>query len=151
MEDSKKIIFGILLVSIFVLVVAVSSLYVQTEISSGNACGCFIPIPLFIPFISSIGLFIGTMVYYLLSPRFKANKIEKKSLLKFLEGDERKIFSILLEEKEINQADLVRNSGLSKVKISRILKKLQNRGILEKKSIGKVNMVKLNKEISDLI
>ncbi len=150
MEQSKKIIFGILLVSIFVLIVSISSLYVQTEISSGNACGCFIPIPIFIPFIASIGLFIGTIVYYLLSPRFD-RKVDKKSLLDFLEGEERKIFKIILEKPEINQAELVRESGLSKVKVSRVLKRFKSRGLVEKETIGKINIVKLKEKISSLL
>ena len=150
MEDSKKIILGILILSIFVLIVSVSSLYVQTEISSGNACGCFIPIPIFIPFIASIGLFIGTMIYYMFSPKFD-KKIDKKSLLNFLDGDERKVFEVVLDKKEINQAQLVRETYLSKVKISRIIKRFENKGIIKKISIGKINMIKLYKKISELL
>ena len=151
MEDSKKVILGILILSVFVLIVSVSSFYVQTEISSGNACGCSIPIPLFIPFLASIGLFMGTMIYYLLSPKFDKKKIDKNSLLNFLEGDERKVFGVVLDKKEINQAQLVRETNLSKVKISRIIKRFENKGLIEKVSIGKINMIKLNKKISELI
>lgn len=150
MNDSKKVVFGILILSVFVLIVSVSSLYVQTEISSGNACGCFIPIPIFIPFIASIGLFIGTMIYYMFSPKFD-KKIDKNSLLNFLDGDERKIFRVMLDKKEINQAQLVRGTDLSKVKVSRILKRFENKGLIEKVSVGKINMIKLNKGISEII
>ena len=151
MEDSKKIISGILILSIFVLIVSVSSLYVQTEISSGNACGCVIPIPIFIPFIASIGLFIGTMVYYILSPRFNKEKIEKKTLARFLEGDERKVFYEILNEKEVNQAKIVKQTNLSKVKVSRIIKKLEGRGIVEKSTVGKINIIKLPEDIKKII
>lgn len=150
MNDSKKVVFGILILSVFVLIVSVSSLYVQTEISSGNACGCFIPIPIFIPFIASIGLFIGTMVYYMFSPKFD-KKIDKNSLLNFLDGDERKVFRVMLDKKGINQAELVRETNLSKVKVSRILKRFENKGLIEKISVGKINIIKLNKGISELI
>ncbi len=151
MEESKKIILGILILSVFVLIVSVSSFYVQTEISSGNACGCSIPIPLFIPFLASIGLFIGTLIYYMFSPRFEKNKLDKKSLLNFLGGDERKVFGVMLDKKEINQAQLVRETNLSKVKVSRIIKRFENKGLIEKISIGKINMIKLKREISELI
>ncbi len=151
MEDSKKVILGILILSVFVLIVSISSFYVQTEISSGNACGCSIPIPLFIPFLASIGLFMGTMVYYLISPKFDKKKIDKNSLLNFLDGDERKVFGIVLDKKEINQAQLVRETNLSKVKVSRIIKRFENKGLIEKVSVGKINMIKLNKKISNLI
>jgi len=148
MNDSKKIIFGILILSIFVLIVSTTSLYVQTHISSGNLCGCFIPIPLFIPFIASIGLFIGTLTYYLLSPRFDKNRLDKKFLLNFFDGEERNIFEVILEKNEITQAELVKRTGLSKVKVFRILKRFENKGLIEKTSLGKTNLIKLNKEIS---
>ncbi len=151
MDDSKKIVLGIMLISIFVLVVAVSSLYVQTEISSGNACGCFIPIPIFIPFIASIGLFIGTLIYYMFSPRFENKKIDKNVLLDFVEGDERKVLKKLIDNKELGQAEIVRETGLAKVKVSRIIKKFEERGIIEKNRIGKINNIKLRKEILDII
>jgi len=53
------------MLSIFVFIVAISSLYVQIQIVEGNICGCLIPLPLFIPFIASVGLFIGTLSFYL--------------------------------------------------------------------------------------
>jgi len=151
MNDAKKIVFGILILSIFILVVSISSLYVQTKISSGNVCGCFIPIPLFIPFIASIGLFIGTLIYYLLSPKFDKKKIDKNSLLNFLEGDERKVMELLIEKKEITQAEIVRKTNLSKVKVFRILKRFENRGLIEKSSIGKTNMIILSESINKLL
>jgi len=150
MNDAKKVVFGILILSIFILVVSVSSLYVQTQISSGNTCGCFIPIPLFIPFIASIGLFIGTLIYYLLSPKFNKKKIDEKILLNFFEGDERKVLEHLVGEKEITQAELVRKTNLSKVKVFRILRKFENLGLIEKNSIGKTNMVRLSKNVMKL-
>jgi len=151
MEDSKKVILGILILSVFVFIVSIISLYVQTEISYGNACGCAIPIPLFIPFIASVGLFIGTMIYYFLSPKFEKKKIDKKFFLNFFEGEERKVFEIILNKKEANQTEIVKESNLSKVKVSRILKKFENRGLIEKLSIGKINKVRLKKEILELL
>ena len=150
MDNSRKIIYGILILSVFVLIVSISSLYVQTEISSGNACGCFIPIPIFIPFIASVGLFIGTVTYYMFSPRFD-KKLDKNILLNFLEGDGKNVFEIILEKKEVNQAKIVKESKLSKVKVSRILKRLEENGIVEKHTVGKINLIKLNKNIAEII
>ena len=150
MDHRKKIISGILILSVFVLIVSICSLYVQVEISSGNACGCAIPIPVFIPFIASIGLFIGTVTYYLFSPKFD-RKIDKKVLLNFFEGEERKVFEVILNKKEVNQAEIVRESGLSKVKVSRILKRFESKGLVEKISVGKINKVKLSEGILKLV
>lgn len=146
----KEIFAGMLVLSIFVLIVSITSFYIQTQISSGNICGCAIPIPLFIPFIASIGLFIGTLVYYLFSPKLEKAKIDKKSLLKFLSGDEKRVFQKILEKKSITQASLTRETNLSKVKVFRVLKRLKNKGLIVKSSHGKTNLVELDEEISKL-
>ncbi len=146
----KEIFIGMLAFSVFVLIVSVTSLYIQTQISSGDACGCAIPIPLFIPFIASIGLFIGTLIYYLFSPKLERPKIDKKTILKFLSGDEKKVFEQLLEKKSITQASLTNKTNLSKVKVFRVLKKLENKGLVSKSSHGKTNLIELDKKISKL-
>ena len=151
MNESKKVAIGILIFSIFVFIVSLSSLYVQTEISSGNVCGCFIPIPLFIPFIASVGLFIGTLIYYLISPRLNKKKLHKKLLLNFFTGDERKIFGIILEKCEVTQSEIVKLSRLSKVKVFRILRRLENRNLIEKKPLGKTNLIVVNENVKELL
>ncbi|MCD6478056.1 MAG: hypothetical protein J7K87_03560 [Candidatus Aenigmarchaeota archaeon] len=151
MNESKKVVIGILIFSIFVFIVSLSSLYVQTEISSGNVCGCFIPIPLFIPFIASVGLFIGTLIYYLISPRLNKKKLHKKLLLNFFTGDERKIFGIILEKCEVTQSEIVKLSRLSKVKVFRILRRLENRNLIEKKPLGKTNLIVVNENVKELL
>ncbi|MBU4342216.1 MAG: hypothetical protein KJ928_06435, partial [Candidatus Altiarchaeota archaeon] len=49
----------------------------------------------------------------------------------------------LVREKKMEQTYLVAESGLSKVKVSRVLSKLEQRGIVEKKPLGNTNLVKL--------
>ena len=143
--NQSHIVVVILLISVFTFVVAVSSLYVQSEISSGHACGCFIPISLFIPFLASIGLFIGTLVFYLLMPN--SMKLNKKVVLRFLEPSERAICNIVIDRDEVSQAMLTRLSGMNKVKVFRVIERLVSRGILVKEKHGKVNMIHLNKDI----
>ena len=64
-------------------------------------------------------------------------------LLKILPEDERTIVRVLLKEKKIEQMYLVAESGLSKVKVSRLISKLEQRGIVEKKPLGNTNLIKL--------
>ncbi|MCK4730496.1 MAG: hypothetical protein KAT28_04205 [Candidatus Aenigmarchaeota archaeon] len=150
MEQEKKLILGILILSIFVFIVAASSMYVQTEISSGNVCGCAVPIPIFIPFLASIGLFIGTLLYYLFFPKHE-NKIDKKIILNFFEKEEKEIMGKLIENKgSCLQSKLTRETSLSKVQVFRILENLVKKNIVNKESYGKTNTVKLNEWIIKL-
>lgn len=61
-----------------------------------------------------------------------------------LTGEERTIYDkIKLNQGSLYQSDLIKETGLSKVKISRILDKMEGKGILEKKRRGMTNIVVL--------
>lgn len=142
METKKEIMLGTLILSVFLFILSFSSLYVQTQISRGNACGCLIPLPLFIPFLGSLGLFIGVSIYSLLFPHEKGSKISKDSLLKLFKKDERKVIGILLSNSgEYLQSEIVNETDLSKVKVHRVLKRLESKGIIRKESLGNSNRV----------
>ncbi len=150
MEHEKKIVVGTLVLTVFILLVALSSFYVQTQVEAGNAFGCMIPIYLFIPLLASIGLFIGTLVYYLLSPRFVV-KPDKDLLLKLFDSDQRKVIGVLLSnEGSALQSKIVRKTDLSKVKVFRVLRKLKRKGFVDKQPYGKTNKIILKKELKDL-
>jgi uncharacterized membrane protein len=99
----------------------------------------------------------GMSVVYLLMVRTKepleiprdAEKVRKKVevALQMLEGDEK----ILLKEisdssSEIAQSDLVVKTGFSEAKISRLLDKLESRGLVVRRRYGMGNMVMLKKD-----
>lgn len=144
MGNQKKIILTMFFIAIFTFIVAASSLYVQREISSGNVCGCLIPIPLFIPFLAALGIFIGTLVFYLLSPR---QGIDKKLILNFFEGEEKQVIELLLANKELSQSKISKLSGLGKVKTFRLIGRLVSKGVVVKEKRGKVIFVRLNDKI----
>jgi uncharacterized membrane protein len=151
MEYHKKIVFGMLVLTVFVLLVALSSLYVQTQIESDNVCGCLIPLPLFIPLLASIGLFIGTLAYYLFSPQFGRESIDPEPILKMLNRDEAEILRAIIKAKgEISQARIGKVTGLSKVKVFRTLDSLKRKGVVEKRAFGKTNMVVLRDDIAEI-
>jgi len=151
MNPQKKFLTGMLVLTAFVFVVAISSLYVQMQVSSGNACGCAIPLYLFVPLVGSMGLLIGVLAYYLLSPRFEKPAVDKSQLLSFLEKDEAAVMKIILESKgEVPQAEIVRQTGLPKVKVFRVLHSLKNRGIVTKEQNRKVNIVRLSEGMRKL-
>jgi len=146
MNDQKKIVLAMLVISIFVLIVALSSFYVQIQIETGNICGCVIPIYLFIPLLASIGLFIGTMFYYLLSPKFE--KINEDVILNLFDSDEKIIVETLIKNHgKATQAKITKLTGLSKVKVHRVLERLENKNVISKIKERKVNIITLNKDL----
>jgi len=152
MKKERKIILGMLILSVFVLIVALSSLYVQMQIETGNICGCAIPLWIFVPFLSALGLFIGTLTYSFFLPQFKSKPFKKNiyPLLNLVSPEEREILKKIIENGgEILQSKLS-SSELSKVKVFRILERLKAKGIIEKENYGKTNIIRLNKEIKKL-
>jgi len=151
MEDAKKIILGMMSISLFVLIVGISSFYVQIQIETGNVCGCLIPIPVFIPFLASVGLFIGTLVYYFFTPRLEGKKIDKNVILRVFDSDEKDIINFLLENKgKTTQSKIAKGTSLSKVKVFRIIERLIKKGVVLKSPLGKTNLIALNESLLDL-
>lgn len=152
MDPHKKILLGMLILTVFVFIVALSSLYVQIQIETGNTCGCVIPVYLFIPLLASIGLFIGVLVYYLLSPKFESSKMNLQMFLNLFPKEHASILQILLNYNgKISQARLTKESGLPKVKVFRILESLKRRGIINKEKKGKTNIISLNEKFKKFL
>jgi len=148
MRHSKKIIGGSLVIAIFVLIVSLTSWYVQLQIEAGTICSCAIPLPILIPFVSSIGLLVGTLVYYMYSPESKDKKIERDSVLKFLDPPEREIMDAILDNNgEVSQARIVSETGIPKVRVFRSLERLRAKGIIMKERFGKTNLIKLPDDV----
>ncbi|MEM2932889.1 MAG: MarR family transcriptional regulator [Candidatus Pacearchaeota archaeon] len=83
-------------------------------------------------------------------PQIEPRKITKEhyqKILKSLSDDERAVLERIIEsEGAIFQSDLVDKAGLSKVKITRILDKLEGRGLVERRRRGMTNVVILKHE-----
>lgn len=151
MEHSKKIVTVSMIMTIFVLVVSLTALYVQAQIEAGTVCTCAIPLPVLIPLLASIGLLVGTLIYYISSPRFEKKGVDRNSVLKFLDSTEQKVVGAILNNKgEISQARIVSETGLPKVKVFRSLEKLKSKGILEKEKFGKTNKITLSDDLRNI-
>ncbi len=66
---------------------------------------------------------------------------EKEENLKTLNKEEKIVYSILVKERSMFQADLVEKSGFNKVKVTRILDRLEGRHLIERKRRGMNNIV----------
>jgi len=61
-----------------------------------------------------------------------------------LDGDEKAVYGMLLDENGmIFQSKLIEKTGFSKVKMSRVLDRLENKGMVERKRRGMTNVVVL--------
>ena len=151
----KNIFLALSVLLGFIFVALFSSIYVSDAIKNNNACGCVIPIPFMILILSSLGLFSGCLSFYILiSKHLKEKREITKNIeftLKFLDGGERIIINELIKNKGgLNQSKFEKLTGLHKVKIHRIINRLESKGLIEKNNIGKVNTIKLCNELKEV-
>jgi biotin operon repressor len=77
---------------------------------------------------------------------FYFKKPHIKTILPVLTPSERKVMEVLLKEKgPVNQKKIVKETDFSKTKVSRIMKTLEERGIIERVRKGRKNIVKIKK------
>lgn len=76
-----------------------------------------------------------------------SNLKKKEKFTRNLVRSERKVMEILLKEKNKSlwTKNIVKESGLSKVKLSRTLRKLEEKGLIEKIPYGNENLIKIKK------
>lgn len=109
-----------------------------------------------LPFIAFVGLFVGILVYYILSDKVihqeHSLKNNAKIILNFLTPEEKKVIETLLENGgAVHQYDLSHLPNLNKVKTHRILLNLEQKGIIHKERLGKINKIVLNKELYEVL
>ncbi|MBI4017655.1 MAG: winged helix-turn-helix transcriptional regulator [Candidatus Aenigmarchaeota archaeon] len=92
-----------------------------------------------------IGFLVLAAGFYLSFPQGGQEEAKFKTVdTGKLDGIERKIYDTLLKSNgSVHQADLVRETGLSKVRVTRILDKMEFSGVLERRRRGMSNIVVL--------
>jgi len=75
----------------------------------------------------------------------RLSHVKKKKLISGLNEEEKKIVDLIqLKEGSIYQSDLIKESGMNKVKVSRILDRLEGKGLIDRKRRGMTNIVILD-------
>ncbi len=97
----------------------------------------------------SSSLFTGSLVTYFFLEKELKTKRNVRKLLELLPEDERKIIEKLLEKDYILQSEI--SEELGKVKAHRVIKKLEERGIIERSKHGKTYIIRLKKEYKQLL
>lgn len=130
----KKLVIALALVFILgVLFSLTNGYYAESE---GSA------FPLAVYGIALVSLIIGGVIVVLF--QWRINKAQLNKVLKILPAEERKVVAILLDSNNsIEQNKLVALSGYSKVKISRIVKELEQREVVRKTNLGNTNLIVL--------
>lgn len=156
-EHFKTTLLLFVVLTGFIFAVSLSVYYVQSVIHSGDACSCSIPIPLLIVVLSSLGLFTGSVTYYLMMDRIIEKYKKKRGLKKavqpilgLLKKKERLVVQKLVESKSLTQAQLSKKLDLNRVQVSRVLQKLEDKNFIKKTKKGKTNKIELSDEIKEL-
>lgn len=126
---------------------------VSTACSHGSSCPMWGTINLQTNISLGVMVFVAFVGLYFVffskeektGERIKAKKIVKEdyqNVIKELNDDEKLIFEKILEaEGTIFQSDLVDKSNLAKVKVTRLLDRLEGKGLIERKRRGMTNIV----------
>jgi len=154
-KQYKRLLLIVMIIAAFIFAVSLASLYAQRVISCGEAQMCTIPIPLLIPIAASVGLFIGTLVYYLMVGRLKKKDInlgECSAIVgKLFNEKEKVILRIIASRDSVSQAKVTSLAELPRLKVFRIIEKLKEKGLIEKQEEGKRRIIKAKEGIKELI
>ncbi len=98
----------------------------------------------------SISFIIGLLGLYLIINDLRSVKIKSQSAEQWkkvtnaLVGDEKKLYDLVAASDGVMfQSDLVEKSGMSKVKVTRVLDRLEGKGAIERRRRGMTNVVLL--------
>lgn len=130
--DNKKLVIGLALVFILgVLFAVVNGVYTDSTNEQ---------LPLIVYGISFFSILIGAFIVVLF--QWRINQYQLERILKILPGEERRLVKMLLDnDNQLEQNKMVALSGMTKVQVSRILKKLEQREVVEKRNLGNTNLV----------
>lgn len=131
----NRLIIGFVLIFVLgVLFAVLNGFYVD---ESGD------PLPFIVYLISVISLVIGAVLILLFQSRI--NRVQLESILKLLNVDEAEVIKSLIKHNyRLEQNHLVAYTGYNKVRISRVLSKLEQKGVVEKRHMGNTNLIILN-------
>jgi len=99
-------------------------------------------LPLIVYGMSFLSILVGAFVVLIF--QWRINQAQLQRVLGVLPREERIIIKLLLDHKNrLEQNHIVAYTGINKVGVSRVVSKLEQRGIVEKKPLGNTNLVLL--------
>lgn len=114
-----------------VLFAVLNGFYVQHENSQ---------LPFIVYVISLVSIVVGAILVFLFKEKIQKAQLER--LLNVLPEDQKLVITALIENNNmLEQNRIVAFTGLKKVRVSRVLQKLEARGIIQKRFAGNTNLV----------
>jgi hypothetical protein len=158
-RELKEIFFLTGLFSIFIGILIYLFYYIQHNYTI-SSCGCKTPVQLVLIGLVIFGIFLGASTTLFTSlyknrninqeeKEIKKNNMDKKinAFLKLVEHDERMVLNELIKNNGvIKQSELNKNTNLSRVKITRTIKKLVQKGVLRVERENGKNIIRLEDE-----
>jgi len=143
------------LLTVFIGLVSGGFLTVHSLVTR-SYCDCSFSLLLTVTAMSITGVIVGISIYYYLSGSFQAQtkNIRENALktVRFLPSEQRKIMNYLIDESgEALQKDIVEETDLGKVKVSRSLKKMEKRGIVKREENGMSKTVEVINDFRDVL
>lgn len=124
------------------LIILLSSLVTVFSIyHAQHRGGFYLRYPLFLYSTAVISIALGAVIVLFFKERLEKHKIE--NILEVLPSNEKKIMKVLIDREEIEQKKLVTLSELSRVKVSRVLSRLEEREVISKRTHGHTNLITL--------
>ncbi|MBI2079712.1 hypothetical protein HYT84_03035 [Candidatus Micrarchaeota archaeon] len=159
MDIRKKMLIGIVIISFFILLVAIL-VFVYALSSEGQS----IP-SIFEPFLDYhihfmvlmgfFGVFSGVIAYSILNATIeKKKKLVNTNInivMKFLNKEDQEILHLLLQKDGMTtQSEISRLPGMTRLKAHRVVKKLEDHKIIHIEKHGKINLIRLVDELKNL-
>ncbi|MDO8554156.1 MAG: winged helix-turn-helix transcriptional regulator [Candidatus Micrarchaeota archaeon] len=159
MDVRKKLVIGILVISIFIFLVTVL-VFVYALSSTGESVpSIFEPFLMyhlhFMVIMGVFGVLSGLVVYSILNSTLeKQKKVVQTNIsiiMKFLSPQDREIVHLLTEKDGMTtQSEIAKLPGMSRLKAHRVVKKLEDSGIIHIEKYGKINMIRIVDELRDV-
>ena len=132
--DTRRLTLGLALVFTLGILFAVVNGFYTSQTNE--------QLPFIVYFISFVSVLIGAFIVILF--QWKINKVQVERILKIVPAEERIIIKLLLDNNNsLEQNKIVVMSGFTKVRISRIVQKLVEREVVEKRNMGNTNLIML--------
>ncbi len=155
-ERLKAILLPVALIISFVVLIVLALTYIAQEYSPLYECGCAYTLPVIIVLLSGTGIIVGILTYYFIAGKYSKEKKEiksnVKSLYSLMDKDEREVIECLVSSKgKISQSYLDKYTKMDRVKIFRLLARMENKGVIRKEKNGKTNIVILDDNIYHIL
>ena len=95
---------------------------------------------IFLMVLVAVATYSFTYVYRDLS-KLEGKSKKQKLAVQVLEGDERRLYNLILSKKSALQKELVYESRFPKAKVTRLLEKLDRKGLISRKPYGNTNKI----------